>query len=164
MNYPADGEMHEEGVVTALVRDQAVVKTVQQDACHHCSVKGACQAMGGGKERQVTALNQAGAMVGDRVALGIGSGSALSAGFLAYLVPVLALLAGAAAGKSWGPFWGLSDQSAAVVTGLAALAVAWVVVRWLSDRLARRGRFMVKVVAVVQKGEADAVEQNISCL
>lgn len=156
--------MREEGVVAALTGELAVVRTMQQDACRHCGARGACTTLGGGKERRVAALNQAGARVGDRVALGISRSSALSAGFMAYMVPVLALLIGAALGKTWGPGWGFDPQNAAVVTGVAALAAAWIAVRWLSDRLARRGRFMVKVVAVVQRGETDALDQDINCL
>lgn len=154
--------MVEEGVVTAVRGDQAYVKTVQQEACSSCSAKGACQAMGGGKERIVPALNEAGARVGDRVRLGISRSSVLSAGFLAYLVPVFALMTGAALGKYLGPLWGFDSQSAAVVGGLILLVIGWTGVRLLSDRLAKQGRFMVRVVAVVRKEETDAVEQG-SC-
>lgn len=164
MNHSSQGEMREEGVVTSLAGDQVVVRTVQHDACESCGAKGACHTLGGGKERQVTALNQAGAEIGDRVALGISRSSALSAGFMAYMVPIIALMAGAALGKALGPTWGFDAQNAALLVGAAALVAAWIGVRWLSDRLAKRGRFMVKVVAVVQKGEADALEQGLNCL
>lgn len=164
MNDTAQEEMREEGLVIALQDDQAIVQTVQQDACAGCSVEGACHALGGSKNRQVPALNVAGAQVGDRVALGIGRGSVFQAGFLAYLVPVFALLAGAALGKALGPHWGFNDQTSALVVGVAALVAAWLGVRWLSNRLGQRGQFVVKVVAVLQRGEIDAVEQSSDCL
>jgi sigma-E factor negative regulatory protein RseC len=151
--------MQEEGRVVSLQGDMALVSTTHQDACAGCSARGACHTLGGGKERQVAALNRAGAKVGDRVLVTISRSSALGAGFLAYLAPVLALLIGAFIGKTWGPSWGWGEQNAAVVLGLAALASCWMAVRWLSGRMARDGSFSVEVTRVLGRGQLDAVDQ-----
>lgn len=166
MNMPKQSEvpeqvtgMREEGDVVALKGEMAVVTTIHTDACAGCSAKGACHTLGGGKERRVEALNRVGAQVGDRVLLTISRGSALGAGFLAYLAPVLALLIGAYVGKTLGPGWGWGEQNAAVVLGLASLAACWMAVRWLSGRMARSGGFSVEITRVLGKGNLDAVDQ-----
>jgi sigma-E factor negative regulatory protein RseC len=151
--------MQEEGNVIALQGDHALVSTFHKDACAGCSAKGACHTLGGGKERRVSALNRAGAGVGDRVLLSVSSGSVLGAGFLAYMAPVLALLLGALVGKTLGPGWGWSEQSGAVVLGLVSLVACWMAVRWLSGRMAGKGSFSVEITRVLGKGSLDAVDQ-----
>lgn len=112
------------------------------------------------RQRVVRALNPVGAAVGDRVLMTMPRRAVLGASFLVYMVPVLALLAGAVVGQRLGPAWGLSPTGGAVLLGLAALAAAWLALRIVSRNLGRRESFQVKIVRVVQKGEVDAVDQH----
>ena len=115
--------------------------------------------LGGDSKREVKALNLAGAGVGDRVLVTMPRRAALGAGFLVYMVPVLALIVGAALGNHWGPAWGWGSQNAAVALGLGALILSWLGLRLISTRVARGGGFTVRIVRVIQKGESDAVDQ-----
>jgi sigma-E factor negative regulatory protein RseC len=159
MYEPQAAEMKEEGVVRSVTGGLAVVETVRQEACSGCGAQGACHALGGGKERVVTARNQVGAQVGDRVLLGIPSKGVLSAGFLVYLLPVAALMGGAAMGKALAPSWGIDPQGAAVGLGIAALSVCWLALRWISRRLAGKKMLTVRVIRILGKGETDALDQ-----
>jgi sigma-E factor negative regulatory protein RseC len=154
--------MREEGVVRSIAGGMAVVESVASDACASCGARGACHSLGGERARMVTARNQAGAREGDRVLLAIPRRSALGAGFLVYLGPVLATIAGAALGKRLFQDWGGDPQAGAIVLALAFLAGSWLALRWLSPRLARRKGFTVRIVRVLQKGDTDAVDQCAS--
>lgn len=151
--------LQEEGLVRSLHGSLAMVEAVASDACSHCGAKGACQVLGGDKTRAVPAENPVGAQVGDRVLLSAPRRGVLTAGFLVYLVPVLALIAGAAAGQRLGPGWGMGEQEGAVLLGLVSLVVTWLILRRVSLRLGRKASFKVKIVRVLRKGNADAVEQ-----
>lgn len=157
--YNDPAQMYEEGLVRTVAGQVASVETVQKEACAHCSAKGACQAMGGESTRLVVALNQAGAQVGDRVVLAAARRAVLGTGFLVYMLPVFALLAGAAVGKANAASWGLDPTAAAAALGVGALAVCWLGLIWLNRRVARRGKHNIKVVRILKRGEADAVEQ-----
>ncbi len=140
-----------------------MVETVQTEACSHCAAKGACQMMGGEKIRLVPAINEAGADEGDRVLVAAKRKGVLGAGFMVYMVPVIALILGAALGKAYGPRYGYDSQVSAVVLGLSLLALCWFGVSRLSKRLAGSEHLAVKVVRVIAKadedGGPDAVDQ-----
>lgn len=151
--------MQEEGLVRSLQGGLAMVESVQSEACASCGAKGACHALGGEKIRIVTALNEAGAQVGDRVMLSMPRKAVLGASFLAYMVPVLGLILGAALGDGLAPNWGWDAQTGAVVLGLGGLAVSWLLVSLIAKRLARKSNFTVRIVRVLEKGATDALDE-----
>jgi sigma-E factor negative regulatory protein RseC len=154
--------MREEGVVRSVTGGLAMVESAASEACASCGARGACHSLGGERSRVVTAHNQAGARVGDRVLLAMPRRSALSAGFLVYLGPVLALIAGAALGQRLFLRAGWDPEAGAIVLALVFLAGAWLGLHWLSPRLAKRKGFAVRIVRVLQKGDRDAVDQCAS--
>jgi sigma-E factor negative regulatory protein RseC len=156
--------MREEGVVVETAGGVAQVETTQQEACKSCGARGACQTLGGDKRRVVTAINQVQAAPGDKVLLTMPRKGVLGASFLVYMLPVFALLAGAALGKKLGPAWGWGAQTGAVVLGAASLLATWFLLRKISKRLAGRKELTVKVVRILQQGERDALESHSACL
>jgi len=156
--------MQEEGLVVKAVGGYAQVETTQQEACKSCGAQGMCHAMGGDKRRVITAINQVGAKEGDKVVMAMPRKGVLGASFLVYMVPVAALLLGAALGRKWGQAWGLEPQTSAVVLGGAALVAAWLVLRKVSKRLAGRKELTVTVVRILRKEQGDALESNTACL
>lgn len=159
MNQQPQNDMHEEAVVRRVAGNMAVVESVQHDACAHCGAKGACDAMGGGKARQVAALNQAGAKVDDRVEIAISRRAVMGAGALVYMVPVVAVIVGAVVGQKMGPSWGWDPTNAAVLLALGSLAVTWLIISRISRVLAGRRGFSVRIVRVLRKEQADAVDE-----
>ncbi len=151
--------MTEQAVVRSVHGGVARVEAVESDACLSCGARGACHTLSGDRKREITALNQAGAQEGDRVLLAIPRKAALGAGFLVYIVPIMALIAGAVVGKRLAPDWGWQVQNAAVVLGLGSLVACWMALRWVSKRLGKRRDFSVTIVRVLQKGEVDALDQ-----
>lgn len=156
--------MQEEGLVVKTMGGMAQVETIQREACKSCGAQGMCHAMGGDKRRVIAAINQVGAVEGDKVVLAMPRKGVLGASFLVYMVPVAALLVGASLGKKWGPAWGLEPQTAAVVLGGAGLVAAWLVLRKVSRRLEGRKELTVTVVRILRKGDGDALESHSACL
>lgn len=147
-------DMHEEGKVLAVQGGLAQVETVQTEACSHCVAKTSCQTMGGVKKRMIWAINEAKAKQGDRVLLALPRRGVLGAGFLVYMVPVLALILGSSVGKSYGPQWGWDEQNAAVLLGFSALTITWLILRKVSKALGRKKEFKVRLVRVLKQKDA----------
>ena len=136
--------MEETGIIDQLKENGfAVVKTTGGEQCEGCKCHGACHALGGGTERKITAFNQVGATVGDRVIITIGSGSFIKASLVVYLLPVLALVIGALLGEKYSSqIWpSVSPEMVSVVTGVTCLGVSFGAIRLFTSRLSQNQRY-----------------------
>ncbi len=151
----------ENGVVELTKADKAMVITKRTEACGGCTAKGACQAMGGGKEMLVEVDNQAGAKKGQLVEIVFDSSAFLTGSFLAYIAPVLALITGAFIGQTYGPLIGLSPDTGAALCALILAvgvgALAWQKARKLNDKPEYRPRIR-KILGQAPIDWADKVE------
>lgn len=139
----------EEGVVVRRDESGTWVKTVRTGACESCSSRGACHTMGGGKEMEVSVVNLLGAKAGDRVVLKMDTSPLLKATFLIYLVPVLMLLAGAAAGQLLAKAAGSDSSVPSALLGFGALAAGLFIVRTAGRRLSERAEYRPRVFRVI---------------
>ncbi len=126
--------IEEQGTVIGLAGPYARVRTRRRSACGTCSVQGACgtsllERYLGRRMVELTAFNQANAVVGDRVLIGISEHDLLSAAVAAYLVPILALLAGALIGDAVG---GLHAEIISLFGAILGLALAMIWLRGYS--------------------------------
>lgn len=85
--------------VVAEVRDGIAVVRVTQapSSCGRCGEAGGCGKATTGASRQYELPNAVGAKAGDRVVLSVPGGAVLRAAMLAYLLPAVLAIAGAAA-------------------------------------------------------------------
>lgn len=120
----------ETGVVLEARGPIALVRAEEKGECAGCGAKGHCHG-GAGGEKTVEALNDAGARPGDRVVITVPSADFLRAAFQVYMVPVLGILAGAAAGQLLGGRFGDPGPagSAAGIGGLAGAILSIAAVR-----------------------------------
>ncbi len=116
--------IEEQGVVVRTGPGRARVRTERSGACDGCAARGACSHLGGGREAEVWAADPLGVAEGDRVVVAVPESTVLRASVVVYLVPVLALVVGAAVGSAVGPRYGLPRDLAAAGLGLAAMAGA----------------------------------------
>ena len=136
--------MEETGIVNQLKENGfAVVKTTGGEQCGGCKCRGACHALGGGTERKITAFNQVGATVGDRVIITIGSGAFIKASLVVYLLPVLALVIGALLGEKYSSqiSASVSPEMVSVLTGVACLGVSFGAIRLFTNRLSQNQKY-----------------------
>ena len=138
----------EEGLVMRASGLTAWVKTNRSSSCEHCQSKDSCQTMGGGDEAPVEALNPIKAVAGDQVVISFDTASLLKGAFLIYMVPILALLAGAGAGVKLSEILSLDRSVMSAIIGLAALLLSFFYVRAQGNRLAQLDAYKPKIIRI----------------
>jgi len=109
----------------------AKVELAEKEVCHKCPSESFCKLTTGGS-RTIDALNEMGAKVGDTVKIEISSKNILVSAFFVYIYPILVLLfAGALTQLISG------SQNLAIIIGLTALAVSFLVVRFVNRKMSR---------------------------
>jgi sigma-E factor negative regulatory protein RseC len=141
----------EQGIVIKLDKnpETAWVKTKTCSACESCSVRNSCNEAGKIEERQVQAINAAGAKVGDRIQLSISTGSLLKATFLLYLFPVICMLIGGLTGNAIAGNLFIDSPLVSICAALLCLAAAMVFVRFRGTKLAARSEYRPKIIRVI---------------
>jgi sigma-E factor negative regulatory protein RseC len=136
------------GVVKAVHGKTALVVTQQEAECESCSAKESCSTLGGsGSNREVRARNTARAQVGDVVKISIQGSSFLKATFLVYMLPVLALIAGAVLGYFLSKFLeGNKDLFVGIFGGLG-LVGAFLWVRRKGNRLSHDSEYLPEIIS-----------------
>ena len=141
----------EEGIVFKLGApgDQtAWVKTTRSSACESCSSRDACHGEGGVQEMEVEAINTAGARVGDRIVLKIETANLLKATFLLYVFPVLAMLAGAAAGHALARMQGMDPSGLSALCAFLFFGLAFVIIRIAGRRMSANAGYKPEIIKI----------------
>jgi sigma-E factor negative regulatory protein RseC len=112
--------LHENGVVEKASPRTAVVIVERSSACEQCKSRGACEMLSG-RTMRIEVANELGAREGDRVEITIPAASVLKLSFLVYLVPVVALVAGAYGGSLWAEGRAGDPTLYAVAAGVLAM-------------------------------------------
>lgn len=121
-----------EGVVVRLGADGAYVETARASSCDSCNSQKSCgtSSLGqllGGKAKPFRVLNPIGAVVGERVVIGLEETALLGGALLSYVLPLALLMSGALVGSQLAPDVAAKDLYSVVgagfglVLGFAAL-------------------------------------------
>jgi sigma-E factor negative regulatory protein RseC len=134
--------------VVKLDGGNALVESDHVSSCEQCNGKGCASSKLGqlfcSRPRQFQVENSIGAKVGDDVLVAIGEGAVLRGIGLAYLLPLLLLLVGAALGSALAS--GEAQQDGYAVLGaLLGLAIGWGVSKQISSRLSQ-GYFQPRLI------------------
>ncbi len=142
--------MEEEGVVTAVSGETATVQVTEAGGCQGCAAAGSCKTGAGG--RTLEAINRAGARPGQCVVIDIESGAFLKASFIVYVVPVIALFAGAfLGGMAAGAFPGImGPETWQALGGVGLLALSILVIR-LYDRKVKASKGLRPVIVRIKE-------------
>ena len=113
---------------------------------------------------EVEAINQAGAKVGDRIQLMVGTSSVLKAIFLLYLFPILCMLAGGVTGDWLAPRLNLHPSVSSAIMALLLFVIALFVVRINGQRMARKEAYRPKIVRILKNHTAPSTEpETVAC-
>jgi len=122
-----------EALVTHIEGEFAVVEVAAlPSACGKCGDKGQC-GKGQSRPRRFVVPNTTGAQVGDQVTVCVADGAILKAAALSYLMPLLFVIAAAAAATAW-----FGDGLPAVAGAAAGLLLGLAVLRAANTRFACR--------------------------
>jgi len=139
----------EEGIVIRAGGDSVVVKATKTDACEACTARSSCHVLGGGKEMEISALNPVGAKVDDRVLLSFDTSSLLKASFLLYIVPVIALLAGAVAGNFLSLSMGWDPSIGACILAFVFVALSAVFVKAKGNAMGKKSGYQPRAIRIL---------------
>lgn len=139
----------EQGIVIKADNRAAWVKTVKTGDCAGCTARGSCHSLGNSGEREVKAINEAGAKAGDRILLLFETSSLLKATFLLYVFPILLLIVGAVLGQAMAPHLDFNPSGLSALTGFSFFFAAVLIVKTRANKMARKNEYRPKVIKIL---------------
>lgn len=134
--------MEQYGIIVRANGKQADVLVRQHSACASC---GKCNMKHESKDLTVTALNLVNAQVGDRVVLEMPERNILSAGLLAYAMPLVSLFIGVLLGQLL-----FGSQTAAVLLGFGSMLGSYALLHLvLEPRFKASQQFSLSITDVI---------------
>jgi sigma-E factor negative regulatory protein RseC len=137
-------------VVELKSKSIAVVMCQKSSLCENCATNGSCMMGDDGNTRLIEVKNSLGASVGDNVRIATTTKSFLQSSFLLYIVPLIALVVGAIAGKLVGDNFatGLDPNVLSAIFGVFFLIGSFVVLR-VGSRALDKEAYMPGIVTVL---------------
>jgi len=130
------------GTVVHIVGNKAKIRVTVDENCAGCSSRGTCMSSGR-VNREISVINDYGAVEGDRVVFEADPGKVVFASFLLWVVPILAMIGGYCIGEMFGG-GAISIIAAFVCLGLSFAVLA------VFDRMVSGGStFHPRIVAVI---------------
>ncbi len=138
--------LEERGQVVAVEPGAVLVEVQRRSACGSCQARAACgqglgQMLRQGSAHQVRALTDLQLAVGDVVTLGVSEDLLLHSALLVYLLPLVALLAGAGIGR----WFGLAE-GAGIMLAMAGFVASLLFLRNYNKRNANNSRLVPVVL------------------
>jgi sigma-E factor negative regulatory protein RseC len=143
--------IEENGVVVELKGKQnAMVMCKKSSLCENCATNGNCALGDDDKTRLIEVQNMLGATIGDQVRIATTTKSFLQSSFLLYIVPLIALVIGAIAGKLVGDrlTTGVDPNLLSAIFGVFFMIGSFVILRVGSSALSRES-YMPKIIAIL---------------
>lgn len=138
----------EEGIIENVSGGRATVLIRRSSACAHCDSKGACE-VADEKNMHVVLTNELHGSVGDRVLISLPANSLLKLSLVVYFLPVVALVAGAALGNAWGPFFGFKSTTGSMVGGVIGLFGTYFLMKWVNRLASSRMEYRPRMTQVI---------------
>ena len=140
--------MNGTGTVVRTDGGRAVVRIAAGDECGSCPAKCHCMS-GDGMEREIAAVNDAGAHIGDTVAFEAHQGTVILSAALVWIAPIIAMIVG----------YLVAERFASGVWPIAAalgfLAASFVLLRLIDHAVAGGTAFYPRIVRVLPPGDDD---------
>ncbi len=138
--------MDRTGVVVGEMGAYSKVKLLRHTACGNC---GACQLGDDQKDVHLVAKNDVHAHVGDMVEVAMATDSVLSAAFIMYVIPLIALFAGLATGY----FLFQSSPNSEMFSGLLGLVfmvMAFLVIKKNDKHFMKSEKYTAQIMKILQ--------------
>lgn len=138
------------GVVTAVKDQHARVVMQRHSSCGSCN---ACKMGQEENKLEIEVINEAGAQVGDRVSVDMESQDVLSAAFIVYVIPLLALLVGIFAGSyllSWLEIGAMKDIYVALI-GFGLMALTFLIIKKKEGGFKLSKKFHPVITEVIER-------------
>lgn len=141
----------EQGIIEEESGQKALVRIKKSSACATCESRGNCE-VASGKSMVVEVANDLGGGEGDHVELSVPSGAFLKLSLLVYVLPVVALIAGAFAGGMCAPFLHMPPTLASVIGGFLVMGVTFYALKRFDRSLRARSEFRPRMTRILHRG------------
>ena len=138
----------EQGIIEEVSGQKALVRIKQSSACATCESRGDCELVSG-KSMVVEVANDLEGGEGDHVELSVPSGAFLKLSLLVYILPVVALIAGAFAGGAFAGVLHVPLSVASVIGGFLAMGITFYALKRLDRSLRARSEFRIRMTRVI---------------
>lgn len=135
------------GTVVSTANGRAVIHFIRGSMCAHC---GGCLAFGD-KEMETVAVNAVGAMPGDKVKVALSAKNIVKASFLAYMIPLSALIVGVLVGN-------IVNEFTALILGLTFCGLSYVVLHKLDIGFRKNKVFEPVIIGFADTDNDDSNE------
>lgn len=126
--------MKQSGIVESVSGNIAVIRIQRMSSCGgDCGSCGGCDNI-----MSVKAENAVGAREGDRVELEMSAGTIIGAAFMTYIIPIIAMIAGFAAGSVF-----FDAEWKNVLSGITAMAVSFIIISLYSRKKSEKYKITV---------------------
>lgn len=144
--------MRQCGVVMSIEKNKAKVVLQKHSACGDC--KG-CRWGEQDMSMEIEAINPINAKIGDRVEVDMEHQNVLFAAFIAYVIPMFALIAGVFLGNSILGKIGLAEyqEVGSAITGLVATAITYLIIRTKEGSF-KSNKKLIPVITQISSEEA----------
>ena len=142
--------MDRTGVIVSVNKDYSQIKLLRHTACGNC---GACQLGDDQKDVMLLAKNDVRAEVGDMVEVSMGTSGVLSAAFIMYMIPLMALFVGLTLGINLlgkMNYQGNIEMLSAGI-GLALMALTFFIIKLNDQKFLKSDKYTAHIEAIVQK-------------
>jgi sigma-E factor negative regulatory protein RseC len=139
------------GVIVELKSNAVAAVLCQKSTlCEHCVSAGLCSMGDDGRSTLVDAHNSLGAELGDSVRVVTSTRNFLQSSFILYIVPLIALIVGAAVGELVGRHAavGMDPDLFAALSGTACLIGSLLLIR-VGSRSLPRATYMPHITAII---------------
>ncbi|MBM7561610.1 SoxR reducing system RseC family protein [Fusibacter tunisiensis] len=138
--------MDRTGVVIEELGQFSKVKLLRHTACGNC---GACQVGDDSKDVHLMAKNSVNAHIGDMVEVSMNTDSVLSAAFIMYVIPLVALFAGLGIGHVLFKTL-VNGELYSGIFGLAVMVLAFVVIKMNDKHFMKSDKYTAQILKIIQ--------------
>lgn len=143
--------IEEQGIIIDIKGNKAFIKTEKGSSCESCAAQKMCHGSIDTSEVIIEADNAINAKLGDRVVIMVATATLLKAGFVLYMVPIVALITGVVIGQIAANRFtiGLNADILSGILGILFLISAFFGIKLYSKLLEKREGYRPVVVKVV---------------
>lgn len=144
--------LQEEGIVVRTFENFAIVRTEQSSACSAGRMKSSCIPAEGSYMNEVQVLNPLGAKSGDKVLIEISSKAEIKTSFLIYIIPIIALFSGGAAGHliSLIFFNSVNSDMFSILFSFVFLTLSFIFLKFINNKITNKNKLTPTIVQIMQ--------------